>query len=399
MRFTSMGKWMAVLAALGAAALLALWASSPDPKFNPASFEDAPLVPGLAPLEQAVTLAQHRRADGSVATLLVTALGPQTLRAVDLSRATGSASEDPFAVLAAIGEGNLGALASQPALAQAYPIASLLPAAPGGLRHIGTGTNFPEHAAEASSDAVFLFPKFGPAAPARTRVQARGDVLLDYEVELCMRFDRQVASLDDFDAARKGIHLCGDFTDRAMLLRMIDPDNLDSGSGFSDAKSRDDFYPSGALLVIPRDWRGFVAAERFMTFVNGEPRQDARGGEMTLDFRALAHKALGEMGEARFLYRGGYHRLAPAGRIEADMSLMSGTAEGVIFTQPTRGDLIEGTARWLVGGGWARGEGLVPAVIETFLANEFAGGHFLQAGDRVEFRSARLGTIEVEVAE
>lgn len=377
--------------------VLGLWATSPDPKGNEASFEEVALHPATAPFEEAATLAQVRRATGGTTTLLVTGMTGETIEAIDLSRASASGSDDPFAVLAGFDRARLAALAARRDLVQVYAIADLLPAAPSGSRHIGTGTNFPEHAEEASSDAVFQFPKFGAASPARTRVEARADVLLDYEVELCMRFDRPVASVEDFDAAVKGLFLCGDFTDRSKLIRLIDPDNLDSGRGFSDGKSRADFYPSGPFLVVPRNWQAFVAAERMTTRVNGEPRQDARGREMTLDFRELTAKALADMERPRFLYDGAYYRLAPQRAISPEMTLMSGTAEGVVFTQPTRGDIIEGAVRWLVAGGWLRGEGLVPAVIESFIASELASGHFLQPGDLVEHRSSRLGTISVEV--
>ncbi|MEX0342569.1 MAG: fumarylacetoacetate hydrolase family protein [Erythrobacter sp.] len=372
------------------------WATSPDPRYNPASFEPDELEPGLAPLDKAITLAQIHRGDGSTATLLVTALDDQHIQAVDLSQAAGVDAADPFAVLSAIPEVRLRDLAANENT-RPFAIADLLPAAPQGDRHIGTGTNFPEHADEASSDSVFQFPKFGTASPARTRVGGDPDVLLDYEVELCMRFDRAIASPEDFGAAMKGVFLCGDFTDRGKLIRLIDPDNLDSGRGFSDGKSRADFFPSGALLVVPRDWRSFVAGERMATRVNGERRQDARGGEMTLDFERLVEKALGDMGRRRFLYEGEAYTLAPTRAITLDMTLMSGTAEGVIFTQPTRGDIIEGVFDYLLSGGWLRGAEPVPAIIETFIANETASGHFLQPGDRVEHRSSRLGTIEVEV--
>lgn len=373
------------------------WATSPDPKLNVASFEEEELVLSLAPLEEAVTLAQTRRDDGSVATLLVIDLAAEAVTAVDLSRASGATSEDPFAVLAAVSDTQLQSLATLEGLRASYPIADLLPAAPSGDRHIGTGTNFPEHAEEASSDAVFQFPKFGEAMAARSSVEARPDVLLDYEVELCMRFDRPIASLADFDSAVKGVFLCGDFTDRSKLIRLIDPDNLDSGRGFSDGKSREDFYPSGALLVVPRDWKAFIEAERMTTRVSGEPRQDARGGEMTLDFHNLVGKALGDMERERFLYGDAYYTLAPDAAITPDMTLMSGTAEGVIFTQPTRGDIIEGGLRWLLTAGWARGEGIVANIIETFITNELESGHFLQPGDIVEHRSSRLGDIKVKV--
>lgn len=386
--------WIVFLLVLG---LLAAWATSPDPKRNVASFEDEPLLSSLAPLWDAVTLAQVKGDDGTIATLLVTDLAAEAVTAVDLSQATGLSSDDPFAVLAATSEEQLRSLSGLDGLKAIYRIEDLLPAAPKGTRHIGTGTNFPEHAEEASSDSVFQFPKFGSAMGARSNVRGKEDVLLDYEVEFCMRFDREVASLEDFEAAVKGVFLCGDFTDRSTLIRTIDPDNLDSGRGFSDGKSREDFYPSGALLVVPRDWKAFMAKERMMTLVNGEARQDARGGEMTLDFAGLVEKALGDMNRDRFLYAGDYYKLSPQPSIPPDMTLMSGTAEGVIFTQPSRGDIIEGGARWLLTAGWARGEELVPSVIETFVANEVVSGHFLQPGDIIEHRSSRLGDIRVKV--
>lgn len=373
-----------------------LWWTSPDPRLNPASFEDEELAPGLAPASEATTLAQVRRDDGTVATLLVTGFEGETIRAIDLTASSGTDSEDPFAVFALFAGEELVALASK-GESEVYAMADLLPAAPSGDRHIGTGTNFPEHAEEASSTSVFQFPKFGTASPARTTVEGRADVLLDYEVELCMRFDRRIEKPEDFEEAVKGLFLCGDFTDRSTLIRLIDPDNLDSGRGFSDGKSRSDFYPSGPFLVIPRDWRSFVAEERMTTRVNGERRQDARGGEMTLDFEALVAKALGDMDRERFLYADGYYRLAPTPAITPDMTLMSGTAEGVIFTQPSRGDIIEGLADYLLSGRWLRGDNPVPTIIEAFVENEFETGHFLQPGDVVEHRSSRLGTIAVGV--
>ncbi|WP_324261515.1 fumarylacetoacetate hydrolase family protein [Altererythrobacter sp. H2] len=370
------------------------WATSPDPRGNRASFEAEPLTPVIAPLDEAFTLAQRQRSDGSIATYLVIGLERDVVRGIDLAALGAEPLADPFAALASLPAeaARPATLAEQPILT--FSIADLLPAAGPGTRHVATGTNIAAHAEEAGSDTVFQFPKFGAASPALTTVRAGDDVLLDYEVELCMRFDRPVASASDFDAAQKGLFLCGDFTNRATLARMADPDNLDSGRGFSDAKSGPDFFPSGALLVIPRDWRAFVDQERFTTTVNDQPRQDARGREMTLDFRALAEKALSEPDQARFVYREAMHRLAPAGRIMPDMVLMSGTAEGVIFTPPSRADMIEGVLDWALGGGRLA---LRHAVIERFIANERKSGHFLQPGDRVGFASTHLGTIHVDV--
>ncbi|MFN4114133.1 MAG: fumarylacetoacetate hydrolase family protein [Sphingomonadaceae bacterium] len=371
------------------------WATSPDPRSNSASFEAEPLVSSVATLDSAITLTQRQRAsDGTIATYLVIGLGPDGVQMIDLAELGAEALDDPFAALASLPQEALrpARLAEAPILT--FPLAALLPAAGPGTRHIATGSNFAAHAEEAGSTGVFQFPKFGPASPAVTTVRVKPDALLDYEVELCLRFDRPVASAEDFDAAVKGLFLCGDFTDRATLARMADPGNLDSGRAFSDAKSGEDFFPSGALLVIPRDLAAFVAQERMTTAVNGEPRQDARGGEMTLDFRALAEKALADMKQARFLYQGAMHRLSPTGQITPGMALMSGTAEGVIFTGPTRADMIEGLLGWALGGGRLA---VRDAVVERFIANELASGHFLQPGDRVDYASSRLGTIRVDV--
>lgn len=377
--------------------LFAAWATSPDPQFNRASFEDKPLVARLAPLDEAVTLAQFRADDGRVRTVLVLAHEGERVTGIDLGDLGAGDGEDPFAALAGADLAPLqaGRAASVPHITLA--LADLLPTAPGGTRHIGTGTNFPEHAEEANSSSVFQFPKFGPATPARTQVRAPKGILLDYEVEICVRFDRPLLSAEDFDAAIKGFFLCGDFTNRNALINLADPDNLDSGSGFSDAKSGPDFFPTGPFLVIPRDWQTFVANLRMTTSVNGAPRQDARGREMNLDFRALAVKALADMAAPRFLYQGDYTRLMPDRTIPATATLMSGTAEGTIFTPPTRGDLIEAAVAYVVHGGPLSRRPLIDVARETFIANELAGGHYLQHGDVVRHGSNHMGDILITV--
>lgn len=395
------GSWKIAgsIALLAAAAVWIAWATSPEPGVNPATFEDETLQMRIAPLSEAVTLAQRQRADGSIATILVTALEGDRLSGIDLALLDAEESAGPLAALASVDEERLqpGALSGEPI--ERFAMSDLLPAAPSGDRHIGTGTNFPEHADESGSDAVFQFPKFGRASPSRMTVAARPDTLLDYEVEFCMRFDREIASIEDFDAATKGLFLCGDFTDRAKLVRILKTGGLDDGRGFSDGKSREDFYPSGSLLVIPRDWRSFIASERMTTHVNGEPRQDARGREMTLDFRALAEMALGDMERQRFLYQDEMYRLAPQPSITPAMTLMSGTSEGVIFSEPTRGEIIEGAVKWLFDGYWLRGESVIDAVIETLIANRTEAEIFLQPGDVVIHRSSRMGDIIARVAE
>ncbi|MEM1436643.1 MAG: fumarylacetoacetate hydrolase family protein [Pseudomonadota bacterium] len=376
----------------------AAWFTSTDPQFNPASFEAEPLAPRLATLGEALTLAQQRLPDGATMTMLVLQYDGAIVSGVDLAGLGAPRSNDPFAVIDALDRAALLAAAEDPAATRVQvPIEQLLPAGPSGARHIGTGTNFPEHAEETSSDSVFNFPKFGTATPARTRVAASPDGLLDYEVELCARFDRPITSVEDFDAARKGLFLCADFTDRVALLELADFDNLDSGYGFSDAKSGAGFFPTGPFLVLPTDWEAFVASTRMTTAHNGQARQDARGREMTLDFRALTDKVLADMEQPRFFYQGDFFRLAPAQRIDTDMALMSGTSEGVIFTAPAAHDYIEMLLGYLKAGGPFSGQGLIEVGVPIFLENEIESGHFLQPGDTVSYRSSTLSEIVVDI--
>jgi len=397
MTLINVAKWLAWSMIAMAVIVFTAWATSPDPQFNPASFEEEPLVQGFAPLEQAITRAQVRAPNGDTHTLLVLGREGESVTGIDLAELGAPATADPFAALAAV---NLtpvlaGRAGTMPKVTVA--ISDLLPSGTAGTRQIGTGTNFPEHAEEAESGTVFQFPKFGPASSARTRVQAREGILLDYEVEICIRFDRTLRTVEDFDLAVKAFFLCGDFTNRNALINLADPDNLDSGSGFSDAKSGPDFFPTGPFLVIPRDWKTFVANIRMTTAINDAPRQDARGSEMTLDFRGLALKAFTDMTKSRFLYRGSYTKLMPDGAIPPSATLMSGTAEGTIFTPPTRRDLIDAAFAYVIAGGPFARQSPMDIAREKFIANELAGGHFLQPNDVVRHRSNVLGDIVITV--
>jgi hypothetical protein len=116
----------------------------------------------------------------------------------------------------------------------------LLPAAGSPARDVASGTHFPEHQDETGSESVFNFPKFGVATPPIT---TDADERLDYDVEICTRFDRDIERIEDFDAVQKGFFLCGHFSNRSVLTRLIDPDNYDSGTSFSDAKSGLERFP------------------------------------------------------------------------------------------------------------------------------------------------------------
>lgn len=388
---------MAVIRLLAAVALpFGMTACSEGPEYA-ARHGAGTLAPAVAEPNTAFTFAETRSAAGETVTLLVTKLGKEVVRAVDATGLGAPRGADAFGVIDALGPAGLQkALGAGPS-GRDYPIAQLLSPAGEGTRHIATGTNFRDHAREVEIEEVFNFPKFGRATPARTSVEVGPQALLDYEVEICARFDRDIRSLADFDAARKGFFLCGDFTDRARLMRLIDPQNVGSGRGFSDAKSGPGFFPTGPFLVIPRDWRRFVRAERVTTEVNNQLRQDATGGEMILDFRALVAKALNSAGGSSYTYRGAPVPLLTGRKIGRGAAMMSGTSEGVVFRPPSLGDYVSGGAAYIFTGPLLRGESAQRLMINRFIEKERASGRYLKAGDLVAHRSSSMGEMRVRV--
>jgi 2-keto-4-pentenoate hydratase/2-oxohepta-3-ene-1,7-dioic acid hydratase in catechol pathway len=376
--------------------LLSAAACANQPTNNVVTREAKPLIPVVAEPREAFTLAQARDPAGRVVTLLVTGMQPDGVTAVDLTPLGASLDADAFDAMSKLGSGGLEA-AFRTGRRQSYRMDGLLPAGGSGVRHIATGTNFREHAEEAGVDEVFNFPKFGRATPPRTSVALKPGALLDYEVEICARFDRDIRSVADFDAAHKGFFLCGDFTDRAKLMRLIDTSNVASGRGFSDAKSAADFFPTGPFLVVPRDWRAFVGEQRISTEVNREVRQDARGREMILDFRGIVQKALTNGGGGSYTYRGSPVPLLAGGTIERGGAVMSGTSEGVAFMPPRARDFVASGARYIFTGPMLRGESAQRVMIERFIDKERRSGRYLKAGDLVSHRSSTMGELAVRV--
>lgn len=364
---------------LGSAALFLATACAvpPDLSPNPFSSEPFPLVLGMVPAPDGFTLAQTRNAAGAATTLLVTQIFPDGVEAIDLAPEGAPVDADIFDAVAAVGTDRLSDLLAEAAQTRRYPSADLLSPAGTFDRHLASGTNFAEHQEETSSTTVFNFPKFGPATPPVTTVDLKERVLLDYEVEICVRFDRDIETIADFDAAQKGFFLCGDFTDRAALVELINRQNPASGIGFSDAKSGKDFFPTGSVLVIPRDWSEFVKNERITTKVNGQLRQDARGKEMILDFRQLTEKAIADGTDSRFVYKGEAATLLQDGKIKRGSVLMSGTAEGVIFRMQTKAD----------------------ASTEAFIERELRDKRYLQPDDVVLYESSTMGNAAITVVD
>lgn len=345
--------------------------------------------PTLAPLQAAHTFAQAHQGK-QTATLLIVELSTDAVRAVDLSAINGHYSRDAFDVIGNFTSAELDGYASGTRHARSIPIDQLIGVGPRGLAHIAAGTNYPEHGKETGMDeGAFLFPKLSPAQGPRTEVATSPGTLLDYEVEVCARFDREIRSLADFDAARKGLFLCGDFSDRATLFRNINLANPYSGDGFADAKSGADRFPVGPFLVVPRDWKQFLSSVTITTYVQGNLRQNANAGDMIKDLRSIAEQTLAEAGTRTWSYQSRRIPMVRRTAIATDSAILTGTAEGVVFREPSPELIEEITA--------AKTRDRQLKIIDRYISEQAANRIYLQPGDRVRHESNYLGWIDTTV--
>ena len=194
-----------------------LWLFQPeDPnRRNPINRENMPLTDVLPP-DKGITLALVDKGTAEMPhVVLVTAVGKKIISGIDLIAGAFTSETDFFTVLDSVGFDNLDELATDAAQGRSqfslveYTYQDLLPAAGVASRHVATGTNFPEHQQETNTQSVFNFPKFGLPTPPVTTVPVTVYELLDYEVEIYTRFDRDIKTVEDFDHAQKGFFYVG----------------------------------------------------------------------------------------------------------------------------------------------------------------------------------------------
>lgn len=366
------------------------------------------LAPGLTPgpglagtiasVDKALTLAQIKT-DGDLHTILVLERSGNDILGLNLSALYGSTPEDPLDLVAELGKERIRRdLAIDAPTPERFAQADLVVSPAIGTAHVAAGTNYPAHGEEVGIDQVFLFPKFSVATPHQTQVAAAPGALLDYEIELCARFNSDIASYQDFTTAMKGVFLCGDYTDRARLMREVDPDDVASGRGFTDAKSGDDRFPVGPYTVVPDDWRSFLNDVRMTLRVNGEVRQDARGAEMIKRLDEIVLDTLNQGDALRWTFGGDRVRLIEGETIRKGQVVLTGTPDGVVFRQPTTGFIFWNGTEWFFTFGFLD-SGPLDYVIEEFIEDARASGTYLQPGDAVVMEATYLGEITLTVSD
>lgn len=342
----------------------------------------------LAPIGQAHSFAQVRQ-DENISTLLVLTLTGRAITAVDLSKLSSLYSADAFDVIDRFTAAELDAVARQAQGVHSYALERLLGMGPRGLAHIAAGTNYPAHGEEVGIADAFLFPKLSQATGPRTTLAAAPGALLDYEVEVCARFDREIRSMADFDAARKGLFLCGDFSDRAAMMRNLNLRDIPSGDGFADAKSGPGRFPAGPFLVVPRDWKTFLAGVVIETHVNGARRQQATAGAMIKDLRAIVSETLDDAGKRTWRYQDGRIPMVPRPALGTGQAVLTGTGAGVVFQQPGPA-LVKELMQ-------AKDRAGQLVVIDRYVAAEAAKRIYLQPGHTVRYTSNYLGSIDTAI--
>lgn len=278
-----------------------------------------------------------------------------------------------------------------------YRYPQLASPAGSGDHHIALGFNYGLHADEVEQDRQpFIFIKKSQG----TRdglLPYYPDRMLDYEVEICARPLTPVSARESLGSLGFAFFLCGDFTDRALLMRNLDLDNMRGGQGFSIAKSSAGYFPTGPYLVIPRDKNSFLDQVKIQLYWNEELRQEAQGNEMIWDLA----QAITELFSAQQQDKPTYQQMAshwlPEGQLTPNISILTGTPEGVIVRPPDLWFKILMGTHYVVSGAFLNGEGIRNYVVERYVAEQLENRAGLQPGDEVRLTGSWLGQIDLRV--
>ena len=151
------------------------------------------------------------------------------------------------------------------------------------------GMNYAAHAAESGAtppERPVLFLKTpntvgGPDDPVQI---PRDSVKTDWEVELAIVIGRRTSYLDSPAQSLEhiaGFTICDDLSERMFQLEI-------SGGQWSKGKSCRGFTPTGPWLVTPDEVDHTNL--RLQSWVNGEPRQDSRTGDLIFGVEEIVYQ-------------------------------------------------------------------------------------------------------------
>ena len=324
----TIAKWIvASLAVVLAVLILYTWKLS-QPIFDEELNEQA-LLAGIqvAPIDEALTFARLQTSE----VILVVNANSIGVKGIDLGATSGRSFVDSVDAYHQLGGTQLRALAAaQQSQTQVYKWEQLGIPVNEAYPHIAAGTNYRAHAEEVGhAGDPFVFPKFSRITPWNAGVTE--GARLDYEVELC------AVALTDHSTrspAQLSYILCGDYTDRWLLVKEMDLDGPMGPTGFPAGKGGETRFPVGSLLVIP-ETDDFYKEIELALYLNGKLRQRSRAGLMIWSPHKAFNKALADCQVP--YYRGGKETVVTPSceSVPARTLLLTGTPGGVMFNVAT----------------------------------------------------------------
>lgn len=353
---------------------------------------------GVAIADPATALTFARVATPAGPTVLaVTDYRGGAISGIDINAAAGTAFTEPIAAFTGLGYAAIQGLASDAARPRVtVPASETLVSLDTHAHHVGIGTNYVEHQAEATIGEPYLFPKMSAPTDSVEPLPAGTGGLLDHEVELGL------VALDDISARtgvpeHMGLLLTNDWTDRELLLEQIEADNLTGGAGFTNAKSQPGFLSTGDLFVVPADWQTYYRNLQLDLFVNGDLRQRAHPSDMVWDARTVIEKVLAA-GDRTWDSDGTPTRLTPTpGVISRGTILQTGTPEGVIYRAPDTRQRFLGFMEF-AGSLGTNAESIVDSALRRYVREAHEAGIYLRPGDTIVTRAEGLGQIVTTIA-
>lgn len=363
-----------------------------DARRDPAPPAPAP----TAPLAEAISFARAT-IDGTVHLLAVVKDDGVAIDTVDIGEALGEAPRYPLDLVTKHGFAKVaGAIAT--AKPRTVSRASLLPPIAEGTAQVCAAENYEAHQAETdAAPTPFLFPKIVQPTGENVEVARQKGDLLDYEVELCVAFGKDIASASDLTGTTVGYVLCNDLSERATQVLNLDPNDQASGKGFTDAKSRAGFLPLGPYVVVPKDPDAFIAKIRLKLSVDGKPRQDDTTKSMIWKVPEIVKQALAVGDTPRFSLAGKPRALLPDKKIAKGMLVVSGTPGGVNLKAPGLDFKAIKAAEYYAGFVFLQGKTLEKYVQEQYVEELRKGGAFLAPGNVIEAEGTMLGRQRITV--
>ncbi|MGB0662474.1 MAG: fumarylacetoacetate hydrolase family protein [Pontibacterium sp.] len=281
---------------------------------------------------------------------------------------------------------------------QDYAYNELLSPAGDAQHHFAAGLNYADHADEVDAEAQpFIFLKTTKATRNQP-ISYHAERLLDYEVEICARPLSEIsnANVSEHDF---GYFLCGDFTDRASLLRNIDLDYMQTGKGFSQSKSPDTYFPTGPYLFIPKPDTQLLNTLMLELSVNDQQKQLSSASALIWSMPRIVEEIFQAHQERRDTHSDITQQWLKNNTLNSQSSILTGTPDGVIMAPPSLSyKITRGISYVLTGAIFSdQYRSVREYVVSRYIKDLLDSNTFLKPGDSVSLSATGLGSLVIDI--